>query len=134
MSKLPTALLAAGLALGVNAAAAQDVKSDQSKADRLEKIMQEKEQGASTAGTRNYAAPSDIRSESNQSGNATTKVGGSEQIPSQSLPSVGHPKEGAVSGQFGVKKLDESRQLDQSTSGMSDQSSGNVPDKHITPN
>jgi hypothetical protein len=50
------------------------------------------------------------------------------------MPSVGHPKEGAVTGQYGVRKLDESGQLDQSTSGMSDQSSGNELDKRITPN
>ena len=134
MSKLLTALLAAGFGLGLNAATAQDIKSDQSKVDRLEQIMQEKERGASKAGTRSYAAPSDTRSESDQSGNATTQAGSNEQIPPQSMPSVGHPKEGAVTGQFGVKNLDESGQLDQSTSGMSDQSSGNAPDKRITPN
>jgi len=39
-----------------------------------------------------------------------------------------------VTGQYGVRKLDESGQLDQSTSGMSDQSSGNELDKRITPN
>jgi hypothetical protein len=96
--------------------------------------LQEKEQGASKAGTMNYATPSDTRSQSEQSGNASTQAGSNEQVPPQSMPSVGHPKEGAVTGQFGVKKLDESRQLDQSTSGMSDQSSGNEPDKRITPN
>jgi hypothetical protein len=134
MSKLLTALLAAGFGLGLNAATAQDVKSDQSKADRLEQIMQEKEQGASKAGTTNYATPSDIRSQSEQSGDASTQAGSNEQVPQQSMPSVGHPKEGAVTGQFGVKKLDESGQLDQSMSGMSDQSSSNEPDKRITPN
>lgn len=134
MSKLLTAMLAAGVGVALNAAAAQDVQSDQSRADRLEQIMQQKEQGASKSGTRSYVAPSDTRSQSDQSGNARTQAGSNEQIPPQSMPSVGHPKEGAVSGQFGVKNLDESGQLDQSTSGMSDQGSGNAPDKRITPN
>ena len=133
MSKLLTALLAAGFGLGLNAATALDIKADQSKVDRPDQTMQE-EQGASKAGTSNYAIPSDTRSQSEQSGNAATQAGSNEQVPPQSMSSVGHPKEGAVSGQFGLKKLDESGQLDQSTSGMSDQSSGSEPDKRITPN
>jgi hypothetical protein len=134
MSKLLTALLAAGFGLGLNAATALDIQADQSKVDRPEQTMQEKEQAASKAGTTNYATPSDTHSQSERSGNASTPAGSNEQVPPQSMPSVGHPKEGAVTGQFGVKKLDESGQLDQSTSGMSDQSSGNEPDKRITPN
>jgi len=134
MSKLLTALLAAGFGLGLNAATALDIKADQSKVDRPEQTLQEKEQAASKGGTTNYATPSDTRSQSEQSGNASTPAGNNEQVPPQSMPSVGHPKEGAVTGQFGVKKLDGSGQLDQSTSGMSDQSSGNEPDKRITPN
>ena len=134
MSKLLTALLAAGFGLGLNAATALDIKADQSKVDRPEQTLQEKEQGASKAGTTNYATPSDTDSQSEPSGNASMPAGSNEQVPPQSMPSVGHPKEGAVTGQFGVKKLDESRQLDQPTSGMSDQSSGNEPDKRITPN
>jgi len=134
MSKLLTALVAAGFGLGLNAASALDIKADQSKVDRPDQTMQEKEQGASKAGTANYAAPSDTRSQGEQGGNAATQAGSNEQVPPQSMPSVGHPKEGAVSGQFGVKKLHESGQLDQSTSGMSDQSGGNEPDKRITPN
>ena len=133
MSKLLTALLAAGFGLGLNAATALDIKADQSKVDRPEPTMQE-EQGASKAGTSNYATPSDTRSQREQRGNAATQAGSNEQVPPQSMPSVGHPKEGAVSGQFGLKKLDESGQLDQSTSGMSDQTSGSEPDKRITPN
>src|SRR3954454_13298924 len=134
MSKLLTTLLAAGFGLGLNAATALDIKADQTKANRPEQSMQENEQTASKAGTTNYATPSDTRSQSEQSGNASTQAGSSEQVPQQSMPSVGHPKEGAVTGQFGVKKLDESGQLDQSTSGMSDQNSSNEPDKRITPN
>jgi hypothetical protein len=134
MSKLLTALLAAGFGLGLNAATALDIKADQTKANRLEQSMQGNEQAASKAGTTNYATPSDTRSQSEQSGSASTQAGSSEQVPQQSMPSVGHPKEGAVTGQFGVKKLDESGQLDQSTSGMSDQNSSNEPDKRITPN
>ena len=140
MSKLLTALLAAGFGLGLNVATALDIKADQSKVHRPDQAMQEEhqtmqeEQGASKAGTSNYATPSDTRSQSEQSGNAATQAGSNEQVPPQSMSSVGHPKEGAVSGQFGLKKLDESGQLDQSTSGMSDQSSGSEPDKRITPN
>ena len=132
MSKLLTALLAAGFGLGLNAATALDINADQSQ--RPEQTMQEREQGASKAGTSNYVTPSDTRSQSEQSGNASTQAGSSEQVPQQSMPSVGHPKEGAVTGQFGVKKLDESGQLDQSASGMSDQNSSNESDKRITPN
>jgi hypothetical protein len=134
MSKLLTTLLAAGFGLGVNAATALDIKADQTKANHPEQSMQKNEQAASKAGTTNYATPSDARSQSEQSGNASTQAGSSKQVPQQSMPSVGHPKEGAVTGQFGVKKLDESGQLDQSTSGMSDQNSSNEPDKRITPN
>ena len=135
MSKLLTALLAAGFGLGLNAASAQDVTSDQTKADRQEQIMQEKEQGinASRAGARDRATTNDGRSQSNQSsGNDSAQTGqsagpalGNEQIPAQSMPSVGHPQEGAATGQFGVKKFNEqeSGQLDQSTSGMNDQES-----------
>jgi len=134
MSKSLTVLLAAGLGLSLNAATALDIKADQARVDRPAQTMQEKEQGASEAGTTNYSTPSDTRSQSEQSGNASTQRRSNELVPPQSMPSVGHPKEGAVTGQFGVKKLDESGQLDQSTSGMSDQSSGNEPDKRITPN
>jgi len=146
MSKLLTALLAAGFGLGLNAATAQDVKSDQSKTDRQEQIMQEKEQGidASKAGSRDRATTTDGRTQSDQSaGNAPAQPDqnagpdlSSEQIPAQSLPSVGHPKEGAATGQFGLKKFneEESGQLDQSTSGMSDQDSSRQTDKRITPN
>jgi len=135
MPKLLTALLAAGFGLGLNAATALDIKADQSKVDRPDQTMQEKEQAASKAGTTNYATPSDTHSQSEPSGNASMPAGSNEQAPPQSMPNVGHPKEGAVTGQFGVKKLDGSGQLDQPTSGMSDQSSGsNEPDKRITPN
>ena len=134
MSKLLTALLAAGFGLGLNAATALDIKADQSKVDRPDQTMQEEEQAASKAGTTNYATPSDTDSQSEPSGNASMPAGSNEQAPPQSMPSVGHPKEGAVTGQYGVRKLDESGQLDQSTSGMSDQSSGNELDKRITPN
>ena len=139
MSKLLTALLAAGFGLGLNAATALDIKADRTKADqtkvdRPEQTVQEKEQGVSKAGRANYAIPSDTRSQREESGNASTQAGSKEQVPQQSMPSLGHPKDGAVTGQFGVKKLDESGQLDQSTSGMSDQSSGSEPDKRVTPN
>jgi len=113
MSKLLTALLAAGFGLGLNAATALDIQADQSKVDRSEQALQEKEQAASKAGTTNYAAPSDTHSQSQPSGNVSTPAGSNEQVPPQSMPSVGHPKEGAVTGQFGVKKLDESGQLGQ---------------------
>jgi hypothetical protein len=146
MSKLLTALLAVGFGFGLNAAIAQDVKSDQSKADRQEQIMQQKEQDtdASKAGSRERATHTDSRTQSGESGGNASAASGqnagsdlsSEQIPAQSMPSVGHPKEGAATGQFGVKKFNEqeSGQLDQSTSGMSDQGSERQTDKRITPN
>jgi hypothetical protein len=115
MPKLLTVVLAAGFGLGLNAAVALDIKADQSKVDQPEQTLQEKEQAASKAGTTNYATPLDTRSQSEHSGNASTQAGSNEQVPLQSMPSVGHPKEGAVTGQFGVKKLDGSGQLDQPT-------------------
>jgi len=126
MSKLLAALLAAGFGLGLNAATALDIKSDQFKADRQEQIVQQKEQGVD-ASDGNASAPTGRSAEPDLR---------SQQIPPQSLPSVGHPQEGAATGQFGVKKFneEESGQLDQSTSGMSDQDSSRQTDKRITPN
>ena len=45
MSKLLTALIAAGFAFGLNAASAQDVKSDAAKKQGQEEMMKDKEQG-----------------------------------------------------------------------------------------
>jgi len=75
MPKLLTALLAAGFGLGLNAATALDIKTDQFKVDRPEQALQDKEQAASKAGTTKYATPSDTRSQSEQSGNASTPAG-----------------------------------------------------------
>jgi hypothetical protein len=50
MTKLLTAMFAATFALGLNVAGAQNVKSDQDKAQGQEQKMQEKEQGTSGAG------------------------------------------------------------------------------------
>jgi len=127
MSKLLTALLAAGFGIGLNAASAQDVRSHQSKLDCPQQMTQEKKQGAINA------IPSDAQSD-RSSVNSAAQVGSKQQIPSQSMPSVGHPKQGAISGQFGVKKLDETGQLDQSMSAISDQGGDNGPDRRITPN
>jgi hypothetical protein len=55
MNKLLTAVFAATLACGMNASIAQNVKSDQDKAQGQEQKMQEKEKGA-TGGA--AAAPS----------------------------------------------------------------------------
>ncbi len=46
MSKLLNALIAAGFALGLNAAMAQNVDSDKDKAQGQDKLMRDKEQGA----------------------------------------------------------------------------------------
>ena len=132
MSELLSALLAAGFGLGLSATSAQDVKSDQSKADHQEQMMQQKEQGTSKAEHAGHAIPNGAQG--HQSDTDTSLQPDGRTTPPQSMPSLGHPKEGAVTGQFGVKKLDESGQLDQSTSGMSDQSSSNGPDRRITPN
>ena len=50
MTKLLTTLFAATLAIGMNASMAQNVKSDQDKAQGQEQKMQEKEKGATTGG------------------------------------------------------------------------------------
>jgi len=63
-------MLAVGFCLGLNAASADNCKSDQSSADNL------------------------------------------TQIPVQSMPSVGHPEQGAATGQFGVKKFELAGQPD----------------------
>jgi hypothetical protein len=46
MSKLLTALIAAGFGIGLNAAVAQNVNSDKDKAQGQDKVMQDKEQAA----------------------------------------------------------------------------------------
>jgi hypothetical protein len=118
MSKLLTALLAAGFGLGLNAAPAQDVKSDQTRAQQQEQLMQQKEQGAnrSAVGDRDRATTTDGRTRTDNSSAQSDQHSASqgaaqdqskEQIPQQSMPSVGHPREGAATGQFGVKKYNE---------------------------
>jgi len=58
MTKLITALFAVAFMCGVNASSAQNVKSDQDKAQGQEQKMQEKEKGATT-GAGQQGAPSD---------------------------------------------------------------------------
>ena len=107
MSKLLSALIAAGFAFGLNAAFAENVKSDGDKVKGQEEVMQQKE-------------GKDQNAPQTQSG---------KQIPEQSAPSVGHPQEGQTTGQGeGVKKESEQSGQSDSTSGASmgnqDNSSG----------
>ena len=108
MSKLLSALIAAGFAFGLNAAFGENVKSDGDRVKGQEDVMQQKEQGK------------DQNAPQTQSG---------KQIPEQSAPSVGHLQEGETTGQGkGVKKQDEQSGQSDSTSGASmgnqDNSSG----------
>ena len=136
MSKLLTALIAAGFGFGLNAAVAQDVKSDSEKAKRQEEIMQQKEKGAGNSAqgqrerpaaanegrTTQGAGSTDANSSAAQDQNAPQTQDG-KKIPGQSAPSVGHPQEGKTTGQGeGVKKENEqSGQSDTSGTGMSNQ-------------
>jgi len=131
MSKnLLTALLAAGFGFGLNAAVAQDVRSDSEKAKTEEQIMQQKEQGVAQPahGQRNRPTTGDGRTTQSAPGtddNASAaqdqqapQTQGGQKIPGQSAPSVGHRQEGQTTGQgHGVKK-------DNQQSGQSDGSSG----------
>src|SRR5215813_4333891 len=126
MSKLITMLVAAGFGLGFHSATAQDVTSEGAKAQRQEQMMKEKEQGTgqSQSGARERPAPSYERTQGGQQGDNSSARGQGDnssaqgdqsatqgkQVPEQSMPSVGHPKEGAQQGQFGNKKMDESGQ------------------------
>jgi hypothetical protein len=131
MSRILAALLATGCGLAVNLALAQDVKSDQTKQNRQEQIMEQKEQGAnsqspSDSGARDRATVNDggtqqhARSpDANQAGQGTSSQSGTNrQIPDQSMPSVGHPKEGAATGQMGEKKYDETRSQSEQSGGQ----------------
>ena len=107
MSKLLTALIAAGFGVGLSAAVAQDVKSDREKTKGQEEIMQQKERGVDqhAQGQRDRSATDDGRS-------------------TPSAPGVGHPQEGQTTGQGqGAKK--DNQQSDRtdsnSSTGMSNQ-------------
>jgi hypothetical protein len=136
MSKLLTALIAAGFGFGLNAAVAQDVKSDSEKAKGQEEIMQQKEQGvdqsakgqrerpaaANEGRTTQGAGSADDNASAAQDQNAPQTQDG-KKIPGQSAPGVGHPNEGKTTGQGeGVKKDNQqSGQPDNSGTGMSNQ-------------
>jgi hypothetical protein len=110
MTKLLVTSIAIGCGLLVNAASAQDVKSDRTKRQQQEQIMQEKEKGAdhATPGGRDRATTNDGRVQNGaQAGANGSQTSTQKQIPEQSMPSVGHPKEGASVGQAGIKKYDE---------------------------
>jgi hypothetical protein len=117
MSKLLSALIAAGFVFGVSGAIAQNVKSDSDKQRTQDKMMEQKEQGTdqSTQGQRNRPTTDDGRSSQSGAGSDNTSAGQGQtgggqagaktQIPEQSQQSVGHPKEGETTGQGkGVKK------------------------------
>ncbi len=121
MSKLLTALIAAGFGFGLNVAVAQNVKSDSDKAKGQEEIMQQKDQGAghNDQGQRNRPTTDDGRSaqgaQTNGQSTGADKSGtdnssaaqdqnapqtqSGQKIPDQSAPSVGHPNEGKPTGQ-----------------------------------
>jgi hypothetical protein len=140
MSKLLSALIAAGFAFGLNAGFAQNVKSDSDKARGQEDVMQQKEQGKdqSAQGQRNRPASDDGRSAQGAAGSDSSSAAqdqnapqtrSGKQIPEQSAPSVGHPQEGETAGQGkGVKKDNEQSGQSDTTSGASmgnqDNSSG----------
>jgi hypothetical protein len=163
MSKLLVCLTAAGLGFGLSAAMAQDVKSDQTKAQGQEQVMQQKESNAKSnespmssdeSGTRDRTTANDGRTKSDRSGQAqgsrqsdrpaaarddhnagggdqnhaqggnstgmqdqngmqsdrSARAPDQQQYPDQSAPSVGHPEQGAATGQFGEKKYNEQGQ------------------------
>jgi hypothetical protein len=140
MSKLLTALIAAGFVFGVGSASAQDVKSDREKAKGQEETMQQKEQGTNSAaqGKRERPATNDGRSNSGDDATAAKDQSAPQNgagaaadqskpsaVPDQSKPSVGQPKEGQPTGQGqAVKKQNQSDS--NSGTGMSndDNSSG----------
>jgi hypothetical protein len=74
MSKLLSALIAAGFAFGVSGAIAQNVKSDSEKQRTQEKVMEQKEQGTdqSTQGQRNRPTTDDGRSSQGAAGSDNT--------------------------------------------------------------
>jgi hypothetical protein len=86
-------LLAAGIGMSVNYAMAQNLSTDT-----------ERTTTQSSQSEENVAARPD-QDGSNQSNESGTQA---DQVPQQSMPSVGHPAEGGQTGQFGVKKFNES--------------------------
>ncbi|MEO8629283.1 MAG: hypothetical protein ABI612_14455 [Betaproteobacteria bacterium] len=71
MSKLLTALIAAGFSLGLTAVSAQNVDSDKDKAQGQDKIMHDKEQGAKKgATTSQQGQPSDNKKTTGNAGQA----------------------------------------------------------------
>jgi hypothetical protein len=144
---LLTALIAAGFGFGLNAAVAQDVKSDREKAKGQEEIMQQKEQGVGqrAQGQRDRSATDDRRttqSAPNGDGNTSAatdrnvpQTQDGQKIPGQSAPGVGHPQEGQTTGQGqGVKKNNEQSGQSDSNSGTGmsnqDNTSGQTGDDH----
>jgi hypothetical protein len=124
MSKLLTALVAAGFVFGLGSASAQDVKSDREKAKGQEETMQQKEQGTNGAAQGKRERPAMNEGRSNSADDATaakdqsTPQNDAGAIPDQSKPSVGKPKEGQPTGQGqAVKKQNEQN-------GQSDGNSG----------
>jgi hypothetical protein len=74
MTKLLTAVFASGFALGLNYAVAQNVKSDQDKAQGQEQQMQEKEKGTSGAGQQ--GTPGDRERAKTDDGRGAPSAGG----------------------------------------------------------
>ena|SRR5689334_9852359 len=122
MSKLLSMLIAAGFTCAVSGALAQDVTSEGQRAQGQEKQMEQKEQGVqhNQAGARERRTQDADRTQSGDNNTNSSQSSGSSQndrstsqsdeVPQQSMPSVGHPKEGAQTGQFGKKDMDQSGQ------------------------
>jgi hypothetical protein len=127
MPKLLSMLIATGFTCAATAALAQNVTSEGDRAQGQEKVMQQKEQGAGQTqqGARERRTQDYERTQTNQSNDTSSAQSNSNttssdtaqssdkqssKVPKQSMPSVGHPEEGAQTGQFGVKEMDESGQ------------------------
>jgi hypothetical protein len=96
MTKLLTAMCAAAFVFGVNSAIAQNVKSDQDKAQGQEQKMQEKEKGTTGAGQQGGQGDRE-RAKSEDSRNAPSAGGPTSPDQAQSAMNCegksGHDKE-----------------------------------------
>ena len=103
MSKLLTALAAAGFAFGLGAAAAQDVKSDREKAKGQEEIMQQKDQGTGQAAQGNRERPT---ADTGRNAVSDTNNGGTQDPNAAKDPNASAQDQGTA---------DQSKKTDQGT-------------------
>jgi hypothetical protein len=123
MSKLVNAALVAALGFGLNAAHAQNVESDKDKAHKEDKMMQEKERGATSGANQGQAQHPDSQKQTgqqtqgqsqDQAGQGSTGQSGQSSqdttmpVPAQSADTVGKPSQREPTGQgHGVKEQNE---------------------------